>query len=126
VEFSSRKLADVLVAAPVGKIDHTHAIDLEDALAPILADATAAKTPVVLDFTGVEYISSMGLRVLMAASKRMRAADAPIAVASLQPAVAEIFAIARFNYVLPVHASVRDALEKVSPPAAAAYDAAAR
>ena len=49
----------------------------------------------MLDFADVEYISSAGLRVLMIAAKQMRARDAKIAVAALQPMVAEIFAISR-------------------------------
>jgi anti-anti-sigma factor len=122
VEFSSRRLADVVVAVPVGPIDHANAIQLEQAMAPIVNDAAAARTPVVLDFARVDYISSMGLRVLMAASKQMRARDAAIAVAGLQPAVSEIFGIARFNFVLQVFPSVRDALAALSAPAAAAWD----
>ena len=126
MDFSSRRVADVVVAAPVGKLDHNHAIHLEEVLAPIVTDAAAAKSPLVLDFTGVDYISSMGLRVLMAASKKMRAREAPIAVAGLQPTVEEIFGIARFNHVLQVFPSVHAALEKLSPPAAAADDASAK
>ena len=126
MEFSSRRVADVVVAMPAGKLDHNHAVRLEEALAPILNDAAAAKTPIVLDFSRVDYISSMGLRVLMAASKQMRAHDAPIAVAALQPTVEEIFNIARFNFVLQVFPSVRAALETLSPSAAAADDATAR
>ena len=125
MEFSSRRLADVVLAMPVGQIDHTTAMQLEQAMAPIVNDAAAAKTPVVLDFAGVDYISSMGLRVLMAASKQMRARDAVIAVAGLQPAVSEIFGIARFNFVLQVFPSVRDALAALSAPAVAAYDGSA-
>ena len=125
MEFSSRRLADVVVAVPVGTIDHANAMRLEQAMAPIVNDAAAAKTPVVLDFAGVDYISSMGLRVLMAASKQMRARDAAIAVAGLQPAVDEIFGIARFNFVLQVFPSVRDALVALSAPAVAAYDGSA-
>ena len=126
MEFSARRLADVVVAAPVGAINHSNAIQLEQAMAPIVNEAAAAKTPVVLDFSGVDYISSMGLRVLMAASKQMRAAgNAAIAVAGLQPTVDEIFAIARFKFVVQIFPTVRDALVALSAPAAAAYDAAA-
>jgi anti-anti-sigma factor len=79
---------------------------------------------VVLDFADVEYISSAGLRVLMIAAKQMRARDAKIAVAALQPMVAEIFAISRFDRVLEVFPSVRSALEQLSPPALEAFAAA--
>ena len=77
----------------------------------------------MLDFTGVEYISSMGLRVLMVAAKQMKSRNAAVAVAGLQPEVAEIFEIARFRFVVDVFPSVRDALVALSAPAAAAYDA---
>jgi len=123
VEFSSRKLDDVVLAVPVGQIDHPNAQQLQQALTPILDDTSAGKTALVLDFTGVTYISSMGLRVLMVAAKQMRSRSARMAVAALQPVVAEIFDIARFRHVVEVFPSVRDALQALSAPALEAYDA---
>ena len=126
VEFSSRRLADVVVVAPVGQIDHPNAQKLQQALAPLLDQAAAVRAPLVLDFSGVEYISSMGLRVLMVAAKQMRGANARIAVASLRPVVEEIFNIARFTHVLEVFPSLRAALQDLSASALAAHDVAAR
>ena len=123
VEFTSRKRADVVVAAPVGAIDHGNALSLQQALRPFVEDGPAGAAPLVLDFTGVDYISSMGLRVLMVASKAMRARHTPMAIAGLQSAVEEIFDIARFRFVVDVFPSVREALAAVSPAAVAAYDA---
>lgn len=114
-----------MLAVPVGQIDHPNAQQLQQALAPILDDPSAGGTALVLDFTGVDYISSMGLRVLMMASKQMRSRNTRIAVAALQPVVAEIFDIARFRHVLEVFPSVRDALQALSAPALSAYDASA-
>jgi anti-anti-sigma factor len=122
MDFSSRSLADVVVAAPAGQIDHPSAQRLQQALEPVLERAAAAGTPVLLDFGGVEYISSMGLRVLMMAAKNMRTAGVRIAIAALQPVVAEIFDIARFGHVLPVFPSVRAALAELSTRALAEYD----
>jgi anti-anti-sigma factor len=124
VEFSSRQFANVVVATPVGRIDHTNAEKLKDALAPLLGTPGVDNNALVLDFSKVEYISSVGLRVLMMASKQARSCAATIAVAALQPVVGEIFEISRFSHVLDIHPSVRDAIEKLSPPALAAYDAA--
>jgi anti-sigma B factor antagonist len=125
VEFSSQRFVDAVVAVPVGQIDHPNAESLQQALAPVL-DATApSKGALVLDFSRVTYISSMGLRILLVAAKQVRAVNARIAVAALQPNVREIFEIARFNHVLEIFPDVRTALEHVSGPALAAYDAAA-
>jgi anti-anti-sigma factor len=124
VQFSSRQFADVVVAAPVGRIDHTAAPELERALAPLLTESGGGKGGLILDFAGVEYISSVGLRVLMIAAKQMRGQGTRIAVAALQPVVAEIFAISRFDSVLDVVPSVRAAVEKMSANALVAFDAA--
>lgn len=124
MQISSCQFADVIVAAPVGRVNHFNAGQLEDALAPILKQSGITKGAVVLDFAGVEYISSVGLRVLMIVAKQMRGHEARIVIAALQPVVAEIFAISRFDRVLDVFPSVRDALEKLSAPALEAFDAA--
>jgi len=124
VHFSSRQFADIVVATPVGRVDHAGAGQLEQSLAPILAESSTGKRGVILDFAGVDYISSVGLRVLMIAAKQMRGRGARIVVAALQPVVTEIFAISRFDSVLEVFPSVRAAIEKLSAPAFTAYDAA--
>jgi anti-sigma B factor antagonist/stage II sporulation protein AA (anti-sigma F factor antagonist) len=125
VDISSRVFADVAVVVAVGRIDHASAGDFERALMPLLDPSRGADAGLVLDFTRIGYISSVGLRVLMVAAKRMRERRARIAVAGLQPVVAEIFAISRFDSVLDVFASVRTALEAISPAALAAFDASA-
>jgi anti-sigma B factor antagonist len=126
VEFSSRSLADVVVACPVGQIDHANAQALQQALAPILNDPPAGTAALILDFTGIEYISSMGLRVLMMAAKQMRARGARVAVTNLRPVVKEIFDIARFNHVTEVFPTLRAALRALSPAALAAFDSDTR
>jgi len=114
MEFSAGSTPDAIVAAPTGSVNHGSALELQEHLAPCVAEAIAAGRPLVLDFTGVDYISSMGLRVLMMVAKDMRAHGGTAVVAGLQPVVREIFEIARFQYVLPVHATVADALRALA------------
>ena len=124
MQFTSQRLVDVFVVAPVGQIDHPNAQRLQQALAPVLEAAALSKSALVFDFAGVEYISSVGLRVLLMAAKEVRARNARIAVAALQPVVKEIFDIARFNHVLEIFPTVHAALEQLSAPALAAFEAA--
>jgi anti-sigma B factor antagonist/stage II sporulation protein AA (anti-sigma F factor antagonist) len=124
VEISRKQFAEVVVIAPVGRVDQTTAGELEATLTPLWEKSAVDKSALVLDFTGVGYISSVGLRVLMIAAKRMRAGGARIAIAALQPVVAEIFAISRFDRVLEVFPSLRGALESLSSPALEAFDMA--
>jgi anti-sigma B factor antagonist/stage II sporulation protein AA (anti-sigma F factor antagonist) len=122
VDVHTRQFGSVVVAKPSGRIDQSNAAAFEAALAPLWARADVAA--LLLDFTGVEYISSVGLRVLMIAARQMRGRKARIAVAGLQSVVAEIFSISRFNTVLEVFPTLRDALGALSGDALAAYDAA--
>ena len=124
MELGSKRFADAVVLYPVGRIDHATADGFKAALAPYLARCLAGGDRVVLDLSGVEYISSVGLRVLMLASKQVKAQGGSLAVCGLGPVVREIFEISRFTLVLDVFSALREALARLSPPALAAFDAA--
>ena len=121
MQIAVRQFADTTVVAPGERIDHRSAPALEAALLPLVSQAIAAKGALVLDFSAVAYISSVGLRVLMIAAQQMRQAQAPLLVAGLQSVVAEIFSISRFDKVIPVCATLEEALGKASPAALTAY-----
>ena len=76
MEFSIRQIADVVVAAPTGRIDSRHGERARagDCCRWWTAPRDAMRV-VVIDMDHVEYISSMGLRVLMVAAKQARAAS---------------------------------------------------
>ena len=121
MEVARRRFADVVVVAPIGRLDHGNADELERVLRPLAEPSGDAAAGLVLDFGRVDYVSSVGLRVLMIAAKEMRRRGARIAVVGLQPVVAEIFAISRFNSVLDVFDALPTALKAISAAAAAAY-----
>jgi anti-anti-sigma factor len=124
MELPLRRFADTVVLAPAGRIDHGSAEAFKDALRPHLERCGAGRDQLVLDFSGVEYISSAGLRILMLAKKQAKAQGGTLVVAALGPVVLEIFEISRFTVVFDVFASVRAAIERISPAALAAFDGA--
>ena len=115
--------ADVVVVSASGRIDFAGAQALEAAVAPSIAPGAQVRG-LVIDFAHVDYISSVGLRVLMVAAKALRARKASIAIASLTPVVAEIVEISRFHHVVDVRRDVREAIGAISAQALAAYDRA--
>ena len=124
MQIHTHRLADVHVVQVTGRVDHETAAAFDACLSPVLAEAGGTGSALVLDFSGVDYISSVGLRVLMVAARQMRERQAALAICSLCSVVAEIFAISRFDRVLAVHPTLDAALDKLSAPAAAAYRAA--
>ena len=118
MEIMNRVYGDMIVVAPTGRIDHATAADFERAVGPLLDAAAGSRGGLIFDLERVSYISSVGLRVLMIASKALRARGARIAVAAMQPVVAEILEICRFSAVVEVFDTV-DAALSMSPEAAA-------
>jgi anti-anti-sigma factor len=124
VQVTAVRYADVLVVAVKGRIDYMNAEEFKAALLPSLEKCAAGGDQVVLDLSRLEYVSSAGLRVLMIAAKDVRARKGRLVAVALQPVVREIFEISRFNLVLKVFATLREALTAVSPAALAEFEAA--
>jgi anti-sigma B factor antagonist/stage II sporulation protein AA (anti-sigma F factor antagonist) len=123
MNLTPKRFADTVVLAPAGRIDHVTAEAFKVALGPHLALCAAGRDRLVLDLAGVDYISSVGLRVLLLASKQAKGQGGDLAVAALQPVVREIFEISKFTLILNVAPTVREALAKLSMAALAAFDA---
>jgi anti-sigma B factor antagonist len=118
----SRRYANALVVGVSGRLDQDTCEGFRAELMEFVGDTAHNGGGVVLDLSGLEYISSAGLRCFMLASREARAKNARVVVAALQPMVAEIFTISHFNLVFEVFPGVRDALATLSPEAAAAFD----
>ena len=54
--------------------------------------------------------TEIGQRVLLMASKKMKAQKGQICVAGMQPTVGEVFRISRFDTILPAYDTVDDAV----------------
>ena len=112
--ITSQVVGKVQVVAVSGRIDHANAGPLELALVPFLAACKADGQPLLLDFSQVDYISSVGLRVLMLAAQQAKAQKGQVAVAALTEVVKVVFEVSRFNMVLRVFASVQQGVEALS------------
>ncbi len=124
MELSPRRFADAVVVSPVGRIDQSNADAFQEALAPHLAQCTGGEDRLIVDLSGLEYISSAGLRVLMLAAKQSKAQGGTLLLTGLQPLVQEIFEISKFTMVFGITPSLREALAKASASALTAFETA--
>jgi anti-sigma B factor antagonist len=97
----------MVVLTPVGRLDNETSPSFQ---ARLLDAVGSAEARVLLDFSGVDYISSAGLRALMMAAKKSKAVGGRLAVAALTPMVKEIFTISRFAMVVPVFETIAEAM----------------
>src|SRR2546430_3408852 len=120
--LSHRNYAKVRVVAPVGRLDHDNCETFRNDLAPRLDACLREGQALIFDLSGLEYVSSAGLRCLMLAARQAVSRSGRLVIASLQPLVAEIFQISRFNLVFDVFPTMREALASVSSEAVEAFE----
>ena len=84
-----------LTVALSGRLDSSTAPDLEKQL-----DLTDTDK-LVFDLAGLEYISSAGLRILLASMKAMDK-QGEMTVRHVQPAVMELFTVTGFSEILTI------------------------
>ncbi|MEO8386715.1 MAG: STAS domain-containing protein [Betaproteobacteria bacterium] len=104
---------NALILQLAGRLDQDNCDIFRDDLAVHLAAAERDHLAIVLDLSGLEYVSSAGLRCFMLACKQAKAYNGRIVVAALQPMVAEIFQISRFDMLLKVFPTLAAAVSDV-------------
>lgn len=86
-----------LTVALEGRLDTTTAPDLEEALKDVLEKVD----DLTMDFSGLEYISSAGLRVLLATQKIMNKQGA-MRVINVNEVVMDVFDVTGFADILTI------------------------
>lgn len=90
-----------------GRFDSTTSPAFEERLRTAIQ---AGATRLVLDFNGLDYVSSAGLRVVLLAAKQTRAAAGGFAVFGLKPTVEQVFRMSGFSGIIQVLATEEEAL----------------
>jgi anti-sigma B factor antagonist len=80
-----------------GRLDTATAPELEKELEEVLGEAEE----LVFDFEGLEYMSSAGLRILLATQKKM-SAKGGMKVTNVNDVISEIFEITGFSDILTI------------------------
>lgn len=97
METTIRESDGVQVVAFTGNLDTNTAPEAESQINKLL-DAGADK--ILINFETLNYISSAGLRVLLATAKKMMASDGSLKICSLNKTVQEVFDISGFSTIL--------------------------
>lgn len=96
--IEAKRDQEKMVLKVTGRLDTATAPQLEEALGDDLAELRE----LTLDFTALEYISSAGLRVLLAAHKTMKKQEGVMVVRGANEEVREVFTITGFSEILNV------------------------
>jgi anti-anti-sigma factor len=100
MNVSVGSLADYTLVNVEGRIDTTNASEFEK---PVMDLIDGGSTRIILDCSGLNYISSSGLRVFLVVQKKMISIKGQFRLCSLQPAIKEIFDISGFSSIFSVY-----------------------
>lgn len=106
MEITVKPMEGYSVVGVKDRLDTMTVWDFEQRVNGLLKEGC---TRMVLDLAALEYISSAGLRSLMALSKKLKAAQGAMAICGLQGLPKEIFAVSGFDTVFRIHETVAEA-----------------
>ena len=109
MNWSVEQLDDRVVGKPVGRVDEATWEAFSEALIAAVRQAKQAGAPLIVDLTGLDYMSSRGLRALTLASREAAGAVA-IVLAAPNERMREILAISRYDKMFKVVGSVAEAV----------------
>lgn len=107
MEIIERKNNDILILETHGKLDSNTSAQLEQKL---VSEIDSGITKIIVDCSKLDYISSAGLRVLLVGAKKLKANNGKIVLCSLQDYIKEVFEIAGFTAIFPIHSDLSSAL----------------
>jgi anti-sigma B factor antagonist len=107
IDIERERHGNVLVLAPRGRLDNDGAGDFELAVQQVLA---TGGRHLILDLSGLDYVSNRGLRMLVRLAKSFDTPTTSLRFAGASPAVRAMFGEAGVDALLQVHASRVSAL----------------
>ena len=107
MKISTREVDTVTVVHFEGNLDTNTAPEAEQRFNDLIS---AGATKLLVDFCELNYISSAGLRVLLATAKKLGAQGGALRVCSLNETVRDIFEISGFSTLLRVFDDEQEAL----------------
>ena len=107
MEIAEERRDGALLLAPAGRLDSNSSGELE---ARLVAAIGAGSRRLVVDLARVDYVSSAGLRVLLMAAKKLKPVNGKILLSCLKPHIRDVFDIAGFTTIFPIHETDEQAL----------------
>lgn len=108
MEVQGKKVDNAYVVAVKGRMDTVTAPEFETVCAQWIEQGERV---LVVDFSGLEYISSAGLRALLTVARKLKTVEGSICFCAIPPMVEKVFTISGFNSMFTMYDSVEGALK---------------
>jgi anti-sigma B factor antagonist len=107
MEITTTHKENATILSIAGRVDTATAPELEQA---INREIDGGHRKILLNFSGVSYISSGGLRVLLATAKKLKSPGDKFGICGLSPEVLKILKLAGFTSIFTIYPTEGEAL----------------
>ena len=107
MNIEEKRIGPAVVLSIEGRLDHAGAQIFDTHVSRLVA---AGERALVIDFHGVDFLASMGLRALIKPYQALAQKGGKIAVANLSESVRGVFQLAGIEKAVPIYDSVEDAV----------------
>lgn len=108
MEFKTEKLGEYVVLGVSGRMDALTAGEFEKQCQQCLDAGTPR---IVADMSGVDYISSAGLRSILSSAKKLRGVQGEIRFCNLSGMVNDVFTVSGFAAMFKIFDTAADAVK---------------
>ena len=109
IELKEEKKGDVLVLRLRGRLD---AISSPSAEKKVFESINSGMVKLLIDFSGVSYLSSAGMRMLLSVSKKLKTLSGKLVICSISSNVMDVLKMSGFDHVLEIAATENDGLNR--------------
>lgn len=98
---------NITILAIDGNLDADGTQAMEETVIGLLENGEKA---LLFDFSGLDYINSSGLRVLVLAYQRLKKASGKVAICGVKDYIQEVFEVSGYDKIFPLYPNKSDAL----------------
>ena len=110
MDINADEHPNALVVSVAGKIDASNSPKIEKEIAAYTA---TVQDIVILDFQGLEYMSSAGLRIVLISAKNLKAKGRELFISGLKGSVKDVFELSGFYSIFKIFQTVEEALNSI-------------
>lgn len=120
LSVTSQDFADCTLVSVNGRVDHTNSDRFLAELGSV-SEGVSKNGGMVVDLSGLEFITSAGLRALLLAQRTVNMSGGKLVVCGISGVVKEVFRISKFDALLSVSDETNEAVGMISGAAAEAF-----
>lgn len=109
VEITDEKKGEVLIIRMRGRLD---ALSSPTAEKRVFDSINNGQNKLLMDFGGIEYLSSAGMRMLLSTTKRLKSLSGKLVVCSIPSNVMDVLKMSGFDHVIDFAKSEQEGLSK--------------